>query len=50
MTAQAFICDVVRTAIGRYAGASRSVCTEDLGAIPRVNPNRGAIAVVLEWV
>ncbi len=32
--AEAFICDAVRTPIGRYAGALSSVRTDDLGAIP----------------
>jgi acetyl-CoA acyltransferase len=32
--AEAFICDAVRTAIGRYAGALSSVRPDDLGAIP----------------
>ena len=31
---QAFICDAIRTPFGRYAGALRSVRTDDLGAIP----------------
>ena len=31
---QAFICDAVRTPIGRYGGALSSVRTDDLGAIP----------------
>ena len=31
---EAFICDFVRTPIGRYAGALRDVRTDDLGAIP----------------
>jgi 3-oxoadipyl-CoA thiolase len=30
----AFICDFVRTPIGRYAGALKDVRTDDLGAIP----------------
>ncbi|MCK5324681.1 MAG: 3-oxoadipyl-CoA thiolase, partial [Woeseiaceae bacterium] len=30
----AFICDAVRTPIGRYGGALSSVRTDDLGAIP----------------
>jgi acetyl-CoA acyltransferase len=30
----AFICDAIRTAIGRYAGALASVRADDLGAIP----------------
>jgi acetyl-CoA C-acetyltransferase len=34
MTLQAFICDAVRTPIGRYGGALSSVRTDDLGAIP----------------
>ena len=32
--ADAFICDAVRTPIGRYGGALASVRTDDLGAIP----------------
>ncbi len=32
--AQAWICDAVRTPIGRYGGALSSVRTDDLGAIP----------------
>ena len=31
---QAFICDPIRTAIGRYAGTLSSIRTDDLGAIP----------------
>ena len=31
---QAFICDTIRTPIGRYGGALSSVRTDDLGAIP----------------
>jgi acetyl-CoA acyltransferase len=31
---QAFVCDAVRTPIGRYGGALSSVRTDDLGAIP----------------
>ena len=31
---QAFICDAVRTPIGRYGGALSSVRADDLGAIP----------------
>ena len=31
---QAFICDAVRTPIGRYAGALSSVRADDLAAIP----------------
>ena len=31
---EAFICDPVRTAIGRYAGSLSSIRTDDLGAIP----------------
>ena len=30
----AFICDAVRTPIGRYGGGLSSVRTDDLGAIP----------------
>ncbi len=33
---QAFICDAIRTPIGRYGGALSSVRTDDLGAIPLV--------------
>jgi len=32
--AEAFICDAIRTPIGRYGGALSSVRTDDLGAIP----------------
>jgi acetyl-CoA acyltransferase len=32
--AQAFICDAVRTPIGRYGGALSTVRTDDLGAVP----------------
>ena len=32
--AEAYICDAVRTPIGRYGGALASVRTDDLGAIP----------------
>jgi acetyl-CoA acyltransferase len=31
---EAFICDAVRTPIGRYAGALSAVRTDDLGAVP----------------
>ncbi len=31
---EAFICDAIRTPIGRYAGALSSIRTDDLGAIP----------------
>ena len=31
---QAFICDAIRTPIGRYGGALSSVRTDDLGAVP----------------
>src|SRR6188768_2308512 len=34
MTRHAFICDAVRTPIGRYGGALASVRPDDLGAIP----------------
>jgi len=34
MTAQAFICDAIRTPIGRYGGALASVRADDLAAIP----------------
>jgi len=32
--AEAFICDAVRTPIGRYNGALSGVRTDDLGALP----------------
>src|SRR5246500_1743986 len=32
--AEAFICDAVRTPIGRYGGALAKVRTDDLGAVP----------------
>ena len=32
--AEAFICDAIRTPIGRYGGALSSIRTDDLGAIP----------------
>lgn len=34
MTQEAFICDAVRTPIGRFGGSLSSVRTDDLGAIP----------------
>jgi 3-oxoadipyl-CoA thiolase len=34
MTLHAYICDAIRTPIGRYGGALASVRTDDLGAIP----------------
>jgi 3-oxoadipyl-CoA thiolase len=34
MAGEAYICDAVRTPIGRYGGALSSVRTDDLGAIP----------------
>ncbi len=34
MTAQAFICDAIRTPFGRYGGALSSVRADDLGAVP----------------
>lgn len=33
-TQQAFVCDALRTPIGRYGGALSSVRTDDLGALP----------------
>src|SRR5262245_7230897 len=32
--AEAFICDYIRTPIGRFAGALSSVRADDLGAVP----------------
>ncbi|MCX7161756.1 MAG: 3-oxoadipyl-CoA thiolase [Betaproteobacteria bacterium] len=34
MTEQAFICDAVRTPIGRYGGSLAGIRTDDLGALP----------------
>ncbi len=34
MSEQAFICDAVRTPIGRYGGALSGIRTDDLGALP----------------
>ena len=34
MVSEAFICDAVRTPIGRYGGALASVRTDDLAAVP----------------
>jgi 3-oxoadipyl-CoA thiolase len=34
MTGEAFICDAVRTPVGRYAGALSSVRADDLAAVP----------------
>lgn len=31
---QAYICDAVRTPVGRYGGALSSVRADDLGAVP----------------
>jgi len=31
---EAFLCDGIRTPVGRYGGALSSVRTDDLGAIP----------------
>ena len=31
---EAFICDAIRTPIGRYGGVLASIRTDDLGAIP----------------
>jgi acetyl-CoA acetyltransferase len=47
---EVFICDAVRTPIGRYGGALSSVRTDDLGAIPLKallarNPSLDASAV-----
>lgn len=44
MNSEAFVCDAVRTPIGRYGGALAKVRTDDLGAIPiraltQRNPN-----------
>ena len=34
MAGDAFICDAVRTPIGRYGGVLAGVRTDDLGAVP----------------
>src|SRR3569623_1179934 len=34
MTRHAYICDAIRTPIGRYGGALKDVRADDLGAIP----------------
>lgn len=44
MNSEAFVCDAVRTPIGRYGGALAKIRTDDLGAIPiraliQRNPN-----------
>src|SRR5207237_8059312 len=46
----AFICDAVRTPIGRYGGALAAVRTDDLAAVPivalvRRNPSLGPAAI-----
>ena len=48
--ADAFICDAVRTPIGRYGGALSSVRTDDLGALPMAallqrNANLNPVAI-----
>ncbi|HZD51999.1 MAG TPA: 3-oxoadipyl-CoA thiolase [Woeseiaceae bacterium] len=50
MTQNAWICDAVRTPIGRYGGALSAVRTDDLGAIPlrellRRNPDLDPAAI-----
>ncbi|OWV97413.1 hypothetical protein ATY81_08235 [Rhizobium sp. R72] len=48
---EAFICDAVRTPIGRYGGMLATTRIDDLAALPlpddapHVNPNGGAIAM-----
>jgi acetyl-CoA C-acetyltransferase len=44
MTTDAYICDAIRTPIGRYGGALKDVRADDLGAVPlreliKRNPN-----------
>jgi acetyl-CoA acetyltransferase len=34
MTSQAFICDAIRTPIGRYGGTLSGIRTDDLAALP----------------
>src|SRR5437773_6891846 len=50
LMADAFICDAVRTPIGRYGGALAAVRTDDLAAVPivallRRNPPLGPAAI-----
>ena len=33
-TTEAYICDAIRTPIGRYGGALKDVRADDLGAVP----------------
>ena len=52
---EAFICDAVRTPIGRYGGGLSAVRTDDLGAIPIAalmarNPNTDWLAVDDIWM
>ncbi len=50
---EAFICDAVRTPIGRYGGSLSSVRTDDLGAIPLralLERNRGLDPAAIEEV
>ena len=49
---EAFLCDAIRTPIGRYAGSLSSVRADDLGAVPlkalmERNPNVDWTAVAL---
>ena len=51
----AFICDYIRTPIGRYAGALAHVRTDDLAAIPLAallarNPGMNPAAVEEVWM
>ncbi|MFO1209323.1 MAG: 3-oxoadipyl-CoA thiolase [Amaricoccus sp.] len=53
--AQAFLCDYVRTPIGRYGGALAHVRTDDLGALPLAallarNPGLDPAAVEEVWL
>ena len=55
LAAEAYICDAVRTPIGRYGGALASVRADDLGAIPirallARNPTVDGSAVEDVWV
>ena len=52
---EAYICDAVRTPIGRYGGGLSAVRTDDLGAIPiaalmKRNPNTDWLAVDDIWM
>ncbi len=45
---QAYICDAIRTPIGRYGGALSSVRADDLGAVP-LQGTAGAVNPQVDW-